>query len=427
VASIARGDGLDLGLAQRLIVEGKAADAYRLLEPYEFEQAGDTKFDYLLGLAALNSGDAGTATIILERVLAVDPLHAAARVDLGRAYYLLRDYDRARAEFRRALALNPPPSALATIAQYMGAMEVARGKPETLLHGYVEARGGYNSNVNNSNSQAQIYVPALLYTPFTLNRSNVRTGDGYWGVGAGGEAIRALSAEWSLYAGADLSTRSDLHYNSFDFMSLDGRAGASFSKDAELVRGGLVAGQFDQGGAVVNHDYNGLNGEWRHSYDNTNQGVVYGQYLRYRYPDPALSSNDFNQRIVGLGWLHAFPDGRSSVFGSLFVGREQDTNLRIDGGKSIQGVSLSGQAPIKNGLDLFASGGWQRGAYDQVNSAFLVVRGDQLAYLSAGLVYSLAPKWTLRPQLNLIHNGSNIIIDRYDQADFSVNLRREFN
>ena len=53
VPFIAKADGLDLELARKLIVEGKPAEAYALLEPYEFEQAGNTKFDYLLGLAAL--------------------------------------------------------------------------------------------------------------------------------------------------------------------------------------------------------------------------------------------------------------------------------------------------------------------------------------------------------------------------------------
>lgn len=425
VPSIAKADGLDLELARKLIVEGKPAKAYALLEPYEFEQAGNTKFDYLLGLAALNSGQAGKASLIFERVLAVDPLHAAARVDLGRAYYLLGDSEHARAEFTRAQALNPPPPALATIRQYLRAIETLDNKPPSRLSGYFEAGIGYNNNVNNSTRQNQITVPALLDTLFTLNSANVKTADSYLGLATGGEAIHPISTDWSLYAGVDMRSRNDLKYSNFDFIALDGRVGASFDKNAEQIQGGLVAGQFNLGG-TVNRKSNGFNVEWRHTYNGANQAVLFGQYILYRYPATTLASNNFNQTIAGLGWMHVFTDGRSTVFSSVYGGNEHDTNLRTDGGKSIQGVRLSGQAPIGERLDLFASGGVQWGKYNRTNSAFLVIRDDRQADLTVGLTYRYVPNWILRPQISLIQNQSNIIVNRYDQADFSLTLRRDF-
>lgn len=426
VPCIAKADGLDLELAQKLIVTGKPADAYTLLEPYEFEQAGNTKFDYLLGLAALNSGQADKASIILERVLAVDPLHAAARVDLGRAYYLLGDTEHARAEFMLAQTLKPPPPAQATIRQYLSAIDTTDNKPTTRLSGYFEAGIGHNNNVNNSTTQNQIAIPALLDIVFTLNSANVKTADNYLGLVAGGEAIHPISPDWSVYAGVDMHNRNGMKYGDFDYVSLDGRAGASFNKNAEQFQGGLVAGTFHQGGGAVNRNSTGLNAEWRHTYNNANRAVLFGQYIGYRYPDPTLASNDFNQAIAGLGWMHIFADGRSTVYGSIFGGNEQDTNRRIDGGKTIQGARLSGQAPIGERLDLFASGGVQRGKYNRTNSAFLVIRDDRQADLTVGLIYRYRPNWILRPQISLLKNHSNIIVNRYDQADFSLALRRDF-
>lgn len=422
---IAEADGLDLELARKLIVEGKPTEAYSLLEPHEFEQAGNTKFDYLLGLAALNSGEAGKASLILERVLAVDPLHAAARVDLGRAYYLLGDREHARAEFTRALALNPPPSALATIRQYLAEIDTPGNKPTTRLSGYFEAGPGYNNNVNNSTAQNQIAIPALLDIQFTLNPSNVKTADSYLGVAAGGEATHPLSANWSMYAGVDMRSRNGANYSKFDYIALDGRAGASFIKNSEQIQGGLVAGQFDMGGAV-NRNSSGANAAWRHSYNAANQSVLSGQYILYRYPDPTLASNNFNQTIASLGWMHNFSDGHSFVFGSLFGGNEHDTDLRTDGGKNIKGVRLSGQMPIGERQDLFAVGGVQLGKYDRTNGAFLVIREDRQADLTVGINYRYAPNWLLRSQINLVRNQSNIVVNQYGQADLSLTLRRDF-
>lgn len=422
---IAEADGLDLEMARKLIVEGKPAQAYALLEPYEFEQAGNTKYDYLLGLAALNSGQAAKASLILERVLAADPLHAAARVDLGRAYFLLGDIEHARAEFTRAQALNPPPSALATIRQYLSEIDTPDNKSMTRLSGYVEGGAGYNNNVNNSTGQNQIAIPALLDIQFTLNPANVKTADSYLGLAAGGEAIHPLSSNWSLYAGMDMRSRNGMHYSKFDYITLDSRVGASFSKNAEQIQGGLLAGQFAMSGTVNRHT-NGANVAWRHTYNAANQSVMFGQHLLYRHPDPNLASNNFNQTIAGLGWMHIFADGRTTFFGSIFAGNERDTNLRTDGGKSIQGVRLSGQAPIGGNLDMFASSGVQRGKYNRTNGAFLVVRDDTQADLTVGLTYHYTPNWIVRTQVSLVQNQSNIVVNRYDQADFSLMLRRDF-
>jgi tetratricopeptide (TPR) repeat protein len=422
---VAKADSLDLGLARKLILEGKPAEAYALLEPYEYEQAGNTTFDYLLGLAALNSGQADKASLILERVLVEDPLHAAARVDLGRAYYLLGDMEHARAEFTRAQALHPPPSALTTIRQYMGVIDTPSNKPTTQISGYIEAGPGYNNNVNNATAQNQVAIPALLDIQFTLNPANVKKADSYLGLASGGEVVHPVSSNWSLYAGADLRSREDAKYNQFDYLSLDGRVGASIEINSEQFQVGLAAGQFGIGG-TVNRRSRGINAAWRHTYNINNQSVLFGQHNLYRYPDPALASNDFNQAIAGLGWMHIFADGRATVFSTIFGGNEQATNLRTDGGKSIQGARVTAQASLGEKLDLFASGGLQRGHYDRANGAFLIVRNDRQTDLTVGLIYRYATNWILRPQISLVKNQSNIVINRYDQADISLTLRRDF-
>ena len=422
IPSIANAGGSDLELARKLIVDGKPGEAFALLQPYEFERAGDTKFDYLLGLAALNSGKADKASLILERVLAVDPLYAAAWVDLGRAYYLLGDFERARSNFKHAQELNPPPAALATISLYLKEINSTNYQPKTKSSGYFEAGAGYNNNINNSTSQNLITALGL---PVTLSSSNVKTADYYLGVAAGGETIHPISTDWSWYGGVDMHSRNDFKYHNFDYITLDGRVGASFNKNAEQIQGGLVTGQLNLGGAV-NRKSNGVNMEWKHTYNNANQAILFSQYVIYRYPDPALSSNNFDQTIAGLGWMHFFTDGRSVVSGSLFGGNEHDTNLRTDGGKSLLGIHLSGQSPIAERLDFFASGGAQWSKYDRTNLSFLVVRDDRQADVTAGLAYSYNPNWIVRPQISLIQNQSNIVVNKYNQVDFSITWRRSF-
>ncbi len=114
---------LDLEKADALMKQGKPAEAYSLLEPFEFQLSGNVRFDYLLGIAALDSGRPDKATLAFERVLATDPNFTGARIDMGRAYFQLGDYTRAKAEFETVLTQNPPPAARATINNYLAAIE----------------------------------------------------------------------------------------------------------------------------------------------------------------------------------------------------------------------------------------------------------------------------------------------------------------
>src|SRR5688572_19780250 len=92
--------------AKRLMNEGKAAEAFKLLAPLEPQRAGEIDFDYTLGIAALDSGHPDRATIAFERVLATNPDFVGARVDLGRAYFAMGSDDLARAEFETVQRLQ---------------------------------------------------------------------------------------------------------------------------------------------------------------------------------------------------------------------------------------------------------------------------------------------------------------------------------
>ena len=65
----------DLAQARELLRANQSATALKLLAPHEDAQAGNVAFDYLLGVAALETGDASRASIALERALIVNPNH----------------------------------------------------------------------------------------------------------------------------------------------------------------------------------------------------------------------------------------------------------------------------------------------------------------------------------------------------------------
>src|SRR3989338_4003069 len=59
--------------AEALVKAGKPAAAYALLAPLEAARSGEARFDYLLGVAALDSGKPDKAVLAFKRVLATNP------------------------------------------------------------------------------------------------------------------------------------------------------------------------------------------------------------------------------------------------------------------------------------------------------------------------------------------------------------------
>ncbi|MBI3221633.1 MAG: DUF560 domain-containing protein [Nitrosomonadales bacterium] len=422
--------------ADALISKGKPGEAYDLLEPLEFERSGEVRFDYLIGIAALDGGKPDKATLAFERVLAVDPNFAGARLDMARAYYQLGDLARARSEFEIVLKAGPPEAARATIQKYLAAIDAQLHARDTRVTGYVEGKIGYDTNVNNATGQGQIAVPALGNAVFTLSPSNQKTKDAYSGFAGGLNVTHPVSEKVGLYAGADVRQRGNWAQTSFDSFSLDGRAGGAFTlSELDSLRVGILGGQYTLNNQR-NRDSIGVNGEWGHVFSPANQTAVFFQQVAYRFVDPAMKTENFDQGVLGAGWRHVMLDGKSAVFSSLFYGEERDvaavtaanpTGGRTDGKKRFFGARIGGQIDLSEKTGAFANAGLINGNYVRINPLFQVRRHDVLYDVAVGVNWRWSKLWSLRPQLAWSHNQSNISLYSYDRIDASLTVRRDFN
>jgi tetratricopeptide (TPR) repeat protein len=420
-----------LSKADELIDNGKPEEAYKLLEPFELKHSGDTRFDYLIGIAALDSGMPDKATLALERVLLVNPDSAAARMDMARAYFQLGDILRAKTEFARVLNQNPSDAARSTIQKYLEAIAEREAGNMTHVSGYLEGGIGYDSNVNNSTSQAQIIAGG---TNVTLDPANVQVSDIYYQVVGGGQATHALIPHWELYAGADLRIRNYRMQKNFDALDLYARAGVSYGTRANQLRIGAFGWEYFLGG-FHNSDIGGINAEWNHVFSPSNQLKIFGQNEQFRYVDPVMQPNDFNQQIIGGGWAHVLEGGMSSLYANLYHGMEQDISTiitpvtpdggRIDGAQRFNGLRVGGLMAVNDHTTVFVNAGAQAGDYSKVNVFFLVQRRDRLFDLTLGEIWHWDKHLTLRPQISYAQDISNIVLYCFDRTEVSLNVSRD--
>jgi len=412
--------------AEALIKAGKPAEAYILLEPLEFDRAGEIRFDYLLGIAALDSDKPDKATLAFERVLAEDPEYAGARLDMARAYYQLGDLSRAKTEFETVLNQNPSEVARATIEKYLDSIAGFETVRKTRIVGYVEGAFGRDTNVNNASDFAENIV-----TP-TPNPAMDEIPDDYFGFAAGGEINHSLNGNWRLYAGADMIKHNNLKQKSFNTLYLDERVGVIYGTGKDRYRVGMEGGQKILGGARYRNN-SGFNAEWRHAVGNSNQLNVFGQYVRYRFVDTAMQSNDINQKVAGVGWLHVLGDAVSTLSGSLYYGTENDVGPislfypnggRTDGTMRFGGFRIGGQVVTGERVKLFFIAGEQIGNYSKINPSSSSYRTDRQHELTLGANWYLDNLWILRPQITYLDNMSNVPAYTFDRTDVSLTIRR---
>lgn len=421
---------LDLGKAGALLKAGKAKEGYALLAPHEYEMAGNVDYDYLLGIAALDSGNPDKASLALERVLAVNPDYVGARLDLARAYFALADYERAKTEFEAVQAQNPPPTAKTVIGQYLDAID-KKLNPSTTVTGYLEGTVGYDTNVNTATATSQVFIP-LFGASLILDGTSLAARDNYLTLGGGMEITHPVKAGLSLFAGLDAKKRLNFFKDTYNTDSLDGRVGLNIDEGTNAFRLAAQKGVYDIDDKL-NRRLTAISGEWRHTLDPRNIIGVFGQYSLLRYghdkTDNDLSYNDVHQTVTGLGWLHAFDDnGRNIVFASIYAGGEIAVTdpTRIDGDQKFGGIKLGGQKSLGENLEAVGSIGFKEGSYQSRNLLILDYRHDYQYDLTLGLNWRPVQNWVMRPQLTYTRNDSNSALNDYDRTDISVTVRRDF-
>ncbi len=416
----------DLAGAEALLRSGKAEAAWKLLSPHEFDLAGREDFDYLLGVAALDSGRGDRATLAFERVLTVNPDHAAARLDMARAYFALGDYPRSREEFAQMQQrVDTPPAARETIERYLAAIEERTAVRSTRLAGYAEASIGRDSNVSGATSANSIYVP-LFNANFALGANSVKAPDNFASLGGGAELTRVLGGGVSLFAGVDLKLRSHRDWDAYDSRSVDYRLGMQAVHDKDTLR--LSFGRNDY---ALDHDpyrrIGSLGLELRHAADAATQYIGFAQASEIKYLQSGSASYSSDQAIAGLGMIRSLQGGGSPVvFGSVYAGEDVATRNRADGDRALLGLRGGYQRSLRDGLDAFAMFSVQYSNYKDVNALFRNERREKQYDLGLGLNWRIERDWSLKPQLTYTRADSNFRIYDYRRYEFSLTLRKDF-
>lgn len=412
-----------LDQARRLIASGDAKGAYALLAPHEATDAGQPMFDYLLGIAALDSGRATRAIFALERVLAVQPDNTLARAEIGRAYLAAGEAENARTELAQVRAGTIPADAVPAVDRLLGVINQLQSRDKTQFRGYLEAGYGYDSNVNSATAASQLAIPALGGLVFNLDAASRAADDRFALLGGGANVRVPLAPDLAFAANIAASQTFNQHQDRFDSGPLDANIGVAKTVGPSVFSGGVQANMTWIGGTRF-RDAFGVLGQWQYNLGPRAQTTLFGQLTKLDYPGDTIRNAD--RWVIGGGYAQALGAG-PVIFVSGYGGQEAERSAGVPHlGHDLVGLRAGVQWQTSEPLMLFATVLGEQRRYGGDEPLFDRTRRDNQTGVTVGAHYMVAPAWRVTPQLSYTNNGSNIDIYNFRRTVVSVILRREF-
>lgn len=420
-----------LGEARKLIESGQAGAAYDMLHAVEPERAGDAEFDYLYGVAALDSGHPVEAVFALERVVDLNPDNGPARGELARAYLALGETDDAQTEFKRVTEMDLPPEARQTIERYMSNISLFHDRTRTRFRNWIHVGVGYDTNVNGATSdKGPIAVPIAPGIPFLLGGTE---NSPIWRIGAGTRFTSPIDLDkgLSLFGRISLDHRLTVDEASFASTMGDGALGVRLERGKHkfsLAGEGNIVKIDGLANVRSDRDTAGLSTQWQYAVNDNNQVTTYAQYSIVRYPEQRV--RDVNRFTGGVGWGHAFAGttGTPILFGSVFGGTEDalDEGRGSHFGRDFYGFRAGASFRPRERHTLFTSFTLQMSDYDTPDPSFLRKRDDDFFNVEVGHRYQHDKNWSVSPTIRYTHNDSNIVITDYDRFEVMLLVRNDF-
>ena len=410
---------LDMGRLAELVRSGQAQAAYELARAERAAHEGEPRFDFLYGMAAIDSGHVGEGVFALERVLMQRPGNDRARLELARGFFLLEEDLRARDEFETVLAHDPPPTVRSTIERYLGAIRRRADRYRTMVTGYVGLGAGYDTNVNSAPDVDTVQSP---FGSIPLSSGGQEQGDAFGRLTAGATISHPLRPGVNLVAGADLDARFHRDETDFETSEAGGRVGVAFRDQDARTRITLDADRLYVGGDAY-EDVVGVSARHRRRVGESLLGSAGLRVSQQRYEDQDIL--DSSTWIVDAGVSHTWrTPWRPTFSGALFGGHEtaddQSQAARAVAERDLAGVSGMLRLRVAPAWTVHTSLQFRRSEYDARHLIFGRKREEDYSQVALRADWQPTAHWSVGPRLRYVHNEANIDLYEYDRTVFEV-------
>lgn len=416
--------------AKALLSAGKSAEGAALLERDLPQHLEETEYNYLLGIALLDSGKTGPAVFALERVLSLNPQHGPARAELARALIALTEYDAARKELLQVKETPMPADVAAKVEALLAELDkaiasrAAEGRGAATFAAYVEGEFGYDTNINTATNSSTVLIP-LFGLPASLSGFARAQASWVTGINGGLAAQKRVGEDVDIFGSVDGRFRYHPNQDEFTTTSLAAGGGVRLSRGVDQFSAGVSHSVYYIG-QYRNDEQYGVFAQWQRELGRQDVVGAFAQYLRANHPIATFLNTDIY--LLGGTWTHAyFTKGDPRMTLTVWTADDQERDaLDPTVGRTFYGVKAAGEYNPWENWKAFASVAAQPSRYGGQSPFFGVKRQDNRYDVNFGLSYKPEKAWTVTGQYYYLRNDSNIAINDFSRQQILFTARRDF-
>ena len=397
--------------------------AYQLARKLNTENEGDPRFDYLYGLAALNTGHYNQAVFALERVKFSNPSVIRPRLDLAQAYLKLNNKAAALDEFNSILKLSPPPAVKNNIEITIAALGAKDSaiRIKSIVKVLASFSVGYDDNVNFGADNEFIDLP--VFGEVKLNPDSVKKGSGFTESRLQIQQRKVRNNQSSTFALVNMNHRDYFKGGDYNLTDVDFRTGILWNRGQRQYQLILRDRPILLGGSLYSNTI-GLDAIARKALNKNKLASVSLSLENYDYKPLAeadkkrayLSARlDFNQGNI----LHQISTSLGKEWPDEGEGKQYSRDIAAVSYRMTQNWNARNKS--------FFGINYGQYKHREAGSLSSEKRKDKRAIINAGHEMQLNDKTAILFSLRHINNNSNL--DLYDASrnEVSVGVRYEWN
>lgn len=414
-----------------LIAIEEYEQAYAMGKVVLDEWEGDPEFDYVFGLAALESGNTNESVFALERVAATAPdagLRSIARLELARAYFVTNNLDASENLFNTVLTTNPPPNVQQNIEVFLRLIEARRSAREPTINWTLSSSIGSDSNANSATSNGLIDTP--LIGQIELDPAGQETEDNFSSTSLMMAYEYPFNRNQTLNFTVNLAHLNNFDTDQFDIDNIRGELSYNWGNEVHRFKHGISTGK-------VNLDQNGfqksfaVNSSWQRAGANGWYQSLSGSYTQIRYDTNNGGTlndlRDVDQMLVTGGITKIAGPLTHTV--SIYTA-DENPEPAVGGdhnGRSFTGLAYSLLYRMNAQHTPFLRTSYQEVEHDSEHPVFFNTRrSGETTSVTLGWFWQVARNFMVTGEAAFTDNSSNIPLFDFTRYKYQAGLRYQF-
>ena len=408
----------------QLIASNRYQEAYTLASQLMADYEGDPEFDFLFGLAAMETGRANEAVFALERITYTYPDQQRVKLELARAFYLINNLPASRQLFEEVLATNPTENVRANIQVFLDLIEERERNIAGSFNWYVNSSIGSDSNINSATELGVITTPI---GDIELSANGQSIEDTFNDIGGGMLYNKPFSKTSALSIGANYNHHNNFDSNDFDLdvFSTDASYAHTinnmrFSYGVRAQQVNLNSENFQTSASVIGNFLRAPGNGWTQA--------LTGAFTQVRYDDGInknASLRDVNQFLVSGVLGKAVGSFNHTL--SVYYGDESEQKAAgKNNAQQFYGVAFAEQYQLNSSNLPYVRVSLHRSDNKAKDPIFNIEREDSTFSTSLGWIWLWKRNLNVTTDVTYTNNDSNIDLFEYDRVKYQTGLRYQF-